>query len=455
MHLFLNIAMFILILIGFAILNHTHPKWSLAKKVLIGLVAGVLLGVLMQFLYGHETVLIKASIDWVDVVGTGYVNLLQMIVMPLILVSILNAVAKLHTATSLGKLSVLTISILLFTTFIAAILGIGMTLLFGLTSEGLTSGAQEAASLATLEDVHIKALETLTVPQILLSFIPQNPFLDLTGARATSIISVVIFAVFLGIAALKLFDANKEKGKKVLNAIDMLQLLIMKLVKVVMSLTPYGVFALMTKMAASSNVQDIIKLGGFLVASYLAILCMFIVHAFLVFLTGISPLAFFKKIIPMLMFAFTSRSSAASIPLNIETQTQRFGVPDSIASFSASFGATIGQNGCAGIYPAMLATMVAPTLGIVLDVHWLMMLAIVVTISSIGVAGVGGGATFAALIVLPIMGLPIELIALLISIEPLIDMARTALNVSGSLTAGVLTSQILGETNKTILINSD
>lgn len=454
MYLFLNITVFILILIGLATVNYFNPKWSLAKKVLIGLLVGVLFGVLLQFLYGHNAVLINSTIDWIDVVGTGYINLLQMIVMPLILASILSAVAKLHTATSLGKLSILTISILLFTTFIAAVIGIVMTLLFGLTSQGLTSGVQEAAQMATLKNVHVKALEVLTVPQILLSFIPQNPFLDLTGARATSIISVVIFSVFLGIAALKLFEANHEKGKKVLNAIDMLQLLIMKLVKVVMLLTPYGVFALMTKMAASSNVQDIIKLGGFLIASYLAILCMFMVHAFLLFLTGISPIRFFKKIIPMLTFAFTSRSSAASIPLNIETQTQRFGVPDSIASFSASFGATIGQNGCAGIYPAMLATMVAPTVGVHLDIHWFFMLAVVVTISSIGVAGVGGGATFAALIVLPIMGLPIELIALLISIEPLIDMARTALNVSGSLTAGVLTSQILDETNKKIYDNS-
>lgn len=430
MFLFINITLFSLILVGLARLNYCHPSWSLAKRVLIGLVAGAIFGLSLQFAYGNHNTDLTDSLNWFDVVGTGYVNLLQMIVMPLILVSILNAVAKLHSTSSVGKLSIITISVLLFTTFIAAVIGIAVTLLFGLTSQGITSGAREVAELTMLNDIHVKTLEVLTVPQILLSFIPKNPFLDLTGVRATSIIGTVIFSIFLGIAALKLFNDNHEKGKKVLSAIDTMQLLIMKLVGVVMLLAPYGVFALIAKMAAYSNMKDILHLGGFLVASYLSIIIMFIVHAFLLALTNISPLRFLKKTIPMLTFAFTSRSSAASIPLNIKTQTQSFGVPDSIASFSASFGATIGQNGCAGIYPAMLATMVAPTIGVNLDIHWFIMLAFVVTMSSIGVAGVGGGATLSALIVLPIMGLPIQLIALLISIEPLIDMGRTALNVS-------------------------
>lgn len=225
----------------------------------------------------------------------------------------------------------------------------------------------------------------------------------------------------------------------------------MKLVRLVMRLTPYGVMALMIKVVASSNLADIIKLGSFVVASYIALGLMFIVHGLLVSFTGINPIKFFKKAGPLLTFAFTSRSSAASIPLNVETQVRRIGVPESIASFSSSFGATIGQNGCAGIYPAMLAVMVAPTVGInPFDPLWIATLVGIVTISSAGVAGVGGGATFAALIVLPAMGLPVTLVALLISVEPLIDMGRTALNVSGAMTAGTITSQLMGETNKEI-----
>lgn len=149
---------------------------------------------------------------------------------------------------------------------------------------------------------------------------------------------------------------------------------------------------------------------------------------------------------PVLTFAFTSRSSAGAIPLNIEAQKEKLGISEGIANFAASFGVSIGQNGCAGIYPAMLAMMVAPTVGIdPLQPQFILTLIAVVAISSFGVAGVGGGATFAALIVLSTMNLPIGIVALVISVEPLIDMGRTALNVSGSMTAGLISSKWLGE----------
>jgi uncharacterized protein len=325
---------------------------------------------------------------------------------------------------------------LLFTTMIAALVGVLVTSLFGLTAGGLVQGAQETARLSAIESNYLSKVSDLSVPQLILSFIPKNPFADLTGASPTSIISVVIFATFLGIASLQLLKDDPEKGQRVLVAIDTLQSWVMKLVRLVMKLTPYGVLALMTKVVAGSNIQEIIKLGSFVVASYLGLAIMFVVHAVLLSFTGINPLKFFRKVWPVLTFAFTSRSSVASIPLNVEAQTRRLGVPESIASFSASFGATIGQNGCAGLYPAMLAVMVAPTVGInPLDPIWIATLVGIVTISSAGVAGVGGGATFAALIVLPALGLPVTLVALLISVEPLIDMGRTALNVNGSMTA--------------------
>src|SRR5690606_34593617 len=134
-------------------------------------------------------------------------------------------------------------------------------------------------------------------------------------------------------------------------------------------------------------------------------------------LNGVSIIDYLRKVWPVLTFAFTSRSSAATIPLNVETQIDVLKVPSPVANLSATFGATIGQNGCAGIYPAMLATMIAPTLGISpVDPGFIATLTAVVAISSFGVAGVGGGATFAALIVLPAMGFPVTLAALLISI---------------------------------------
>ena len=374
-----------------------------------------------------------------------------MVVMPLVFVSILGAVIKLHDAGSLGKISFISIGTLLFTTAIAAFVGVAVTNLFGLTAAGLVQGTQETERLNTIQTDYVGQVADLQVPDLFLSFIPSNPFAELTGAHPTSIISVVIFAVFLGFACLNPMKADAEEGQKLLSAIDILEACVMKLVRLIMMLTPYGVFALMTNIVANSKMADILNLGGFLVASYIGLAIMFIVHAVILALTGVNPIQFFKKVWPVLTFAFTSRSSAASIPLNIEAQTRRLGVPESIASFSASFGTTIGQNGCAGLYPAMLAVMVAPTVGInPLDPLWILTLVCVVTLSSIGVAGVGGGATFAALIVLPMLGLPVTLVALLISIEPLIDMGRTALNVNGSMTAGVVTSQVLGQTDKRI-----
>lgn len=449
MPLIINVILFVALL--FLLSRTRHTNWSLAKKVLAGLCLGVVFGLLLHVVYGTGSTVLQESVQWFNLVGKGYVKLLQMVVMPLVFVSILGAVIKLHDAGSLGKISFISIGTLLVTTAIAAFVGVVVTNAFGLTAAGLVQGAQETERLNAIQTDYVGQVTGLQVPDLFLSFIPTNPFAELTGAHPTSIISVVIFAVFLGMAGLNLIKSDAEKGQKLLAAIEIMQAWVMKLVRLIMTLTPYGVFALMTNIVANSKLADILNLGGFLVASYIGLGIMFAVHALILLFTGVNPVQFFKKVWPVLTFAFTSRSSAASIPLNIEAQTRRLGVPESIASFSASFGTTIGQNGCAGLYPAMLAVMVAPTVGInPLDPIWILTLVCVVTLSSVGVAGVGGGATFAALIVLPMLGLPVTLVALLISIEPLIDMGRTALNVNGSMTAGMVTSQVLGQTNQTI-----
>jgi len=204
------------------------------------------------------------------------------------------------------------------------------------------------------------------------------------------------------------------------------------------------VFTTMLSSLVAIGITDLINLT---VASYVAIGIMFLVNGSLLSLSGFNPKRFFSGVFLVLTFAFTSRSSAACIPLNVETQTRKLGVPNAVANIAASFGATIGQNGCAGIYPTMLAVMVAPTIGVEVDFAFLAMLVGIVSISSFGSVGVGGGATFAALIVLPAIGLPIEVVALLISIEPPIDMARIALNVNGSMMAGVITSKLLRVSN--------
>ncbi|MFA0067709.1 L-cystine transporter [Vibrio breoganii] len=438
-----NLAVFVGII--YFLFSKQKQQNTLSRLVLLGLVTGSGFGLALQLIYGEGNPAIAQTLDWVKVVGSGYVGLLKMIIMPLVMVSMVSAVVKLDNSGSLGKISGLTIGVLLFTTAISALVGIAVTQVFGLTAEGLAEGARETARIAVLES-RIDRVADLTIPQMLVSFIPTNPFSDMTGARSTSIIAVVIFSVLMGIAARKVMIEKEELEQPIRTFVEVAQSVVMRLVKMIMALTPYGIAALMAKVVATSSASDILNLLGFIVASYVAIALMFVVHGLLVSLVGVSPKEYFKKIWPVLTFAFTSRSSAATIPLNIEAQITKLNVPPAIANLSASFGATIGQNGCAGIYPAMLAIMVAPAVGIdPMNFSFILSLVAIITISSFGIAGVGGGATFAALIVLPAMGLPVWIAALLISIEPLIDMARTALNVSGAMTAGTITSRILGK----------
>ncbi|AQX20991.1 hypothetical protein Bcsk_003310 [Bartonella sp. CDC_skunk] len=443
---FINLFLFIVFLL--CLFHYKKIKKNLTLQVILGLIVGLIFGSILQIIYKEGNPILLESVEWFNIVGDGYISLLKMIVIPLVFVSIVSAVAHLHSIYAVGRIGIITISILLLTTSFSALIGIFIVNFFGFTASSLVHKGED---ISTLLGSHISQLENISIPKLILSFIPQNLFAELIETKSTSIISVVIFSAFLGAAAILLKKDEPDKGEKVLLLIQIMQSWVMRLVRIIISLTPYGVFALMTKVGATSNAADILKLLVFIVISYVGITLMFAIHGILLSISGINPFRFFKKVFPVLTFAFSSRSSAASIPLNIEAQTQWIGVPQTIASFAASFGATIGQNGCAGLYPAMLATMIAPSVGInSFDPLWIATLVGVVTLSSIGIAGVGGGAIFAALIVLPIMGLPVTLLAVLISVEPLIDMGRTALNVNGSMLAGTMTSQILHTTDKSI-----
>ena len=452
----INIILNLLVaLLVFAFMFHQQRKHAtFTVRVFTGLGLGVLLGAAVQAIYGAGSPIIAGTNEYIDIVGSGYVKLLQMIIMPLIMVSIISAILKLKDASSLGKISALTIGTLLITTTVAAALGILMAKLFGLTAVGLTSSAAEVARGVQLQG-SLETAKALSLPKLLVSFVPTNPFLDMTGARKTSTIAVVVFSIFIGISATGIAAKKPEIFASFENFMKVAHAIVMRMVTLVLRLTPYGVFALMFEVVASSSYTDILKLINFVVASYSALILMFLVHLAIIAGVGLNPLRFVKKVFPVLAFAFTSRTSAGSIPMSVQTQTQRLGTPEGIANFAASFGSTIGQNGCAGIYPAMLAVMIAPTVGVdPFTISFLLPLLAIITIGSVGVAGVGGGATFAALIVLSAMDLPVALAGLLISVEPLIDMGRTALNVSGSITAGTVTSRVMGETDLAVY-NSD
>lgn len=291
------------------------------------------------------------------------------------------------------------------------------------------------------------------MPDYILDLLPSNAFLDFTGQRATSTIGVVIFATFLGFSYLSIARRKPDVAEIIERGINALYELVMGLVRIVLRLTPYGILAIITVTTSTSNFATIYSLGKFLLASYVALAIVFIVHLLILTSVGLNPFTYVKKSAETLLFAFSSRSSAATLPLNIHTQTKKLGVPDGIANFAGSFGLSIGQNGCAGVYPAMLAVMIAPTVGQPIDLPFILLLVVIIAISSFGVAGVGGGATFAAIIVLSILNFPIALAGVLISIEPLIDMGRTAVNVSGSMTAGLTTAKRTKQLDETVYNN--
>ena len=450
--LILNLAAAVAVCGLLYVLQQHHVSFT--KRVFTGLGLGIVVGAAIQAIYGTGAPIIAQTNDYLDIVGTGYVKLLQMIIMPLIMVSIIQAILKLRDASSLGKISALTIGTLMVTTAIAAAIGILMAKVYGLSAVGLTSNAAEVARGQYLLG-KLSTAQEVSLPNMILSFIPENPFLDMTGARKTSTIAVVLFSIFIGVSATGIAAKKPDVFEKFSEFVHVAHVIVMRMVTLVLRLTPFGVFALIAQVLARSSAQDILHLIDFVLASYSALILMFGVHLVLIAAIGLNPLRYVKKIFPVLAFAFTSRTSAGAIPMSVQTQTARLGTPEGIANFAASFGAMMGQNGCAGIYPAMLAVMIAPTVGIdPYTSHFLLQLIGVVTIGSIGVAGVGGGATFAALIVLSALNLPVALAGLLISVEPLIDMGRTALNVSGSIAAGTLTSRVLGQTDMRTFANT-
>lgn len=421
-----------------------RESWTLSRRVLLGLVGGALFGFFLTAVAGGDQAVLDSTLEWTNVIGTSYVSLLRMIIMPLILITMIAAVLRVEEIKSLGKIGGTVVSVLIVTTVIAAVIGVAMALVFNLDASDLTGGARELARAEVLE-ARRAAGNDYSVLGTLTNLVPSNIFSDLAGARDLSIIGVVIFGLMFGIAAALVAEENPERGVSIRGFVETTQAVVMRLVKMVISLTPYGVLALMTRVIVTTDGGAIINLFSFVAASYIAISIMFVVHGLIIGALGGNISSYFQKVWPVLTFAFVTRSSAATIPLTIRTQIEELKVPAPIADIAASFGATIGQNGCAGIYPAMLAAMVAPSMGVEIDLGFIIQLVMIVAIGSFGIAGVGGGATNAALVVLPAMGFPVTIAALLISIEPLIDMARTALNVNGSITAGMVTTKIFGD----------
>lgn len=421
-------------------------------RVLTALFGGLIFGGLIQIGLGTTSETVQQFSEFISVFGSGYISLLKMIVIPLVLVAMIASVMNVEGLNALSKIAPKIIFVLIVTVSISAVIGVASIYLFNIDANNLISAVGTNSAITARQDSLLgtqTVLSNTSISDLILSIIPKNIFEMLTGSERTATLSTILFAIFVGYSILQVKQRQPEKAQPFIDFINSTKEIVLSMVREILKLTPYAVFALMTTFMMKNNLLALSELGGFLLASYVAIAVMFFIHYILAYLFGLSPITFAKKTFPVVLFGFGSRSSMAAVPFNVSTQTQNLGVDEETANMSATFGTSIGQNGCAGIYPAMLAVMAAQFMGIPIDLSFIIQLIVVIAIASFGVAGVGGGATFAAIATLTIMGLDISIVAILISIEALIDMARTALNISGSMLSGLITAK----TNNTLNID--
>lgn len=415
-------------------------------RVLGALILGLTLGFLLRSLYANNTEVIDKTIVWYNVVGNGYVRLLQMLVMPLIFVSITMALININSKSNLKKMTLSIIAVLMITTAISALVGIFVAKGFGLDASKLQSLVGDISQGSSNYEGRLESFTSKPVPQQLLEIIPTNPFSALAGFGGSPTLSVVFFSALIGVSALGLKKKKTEIFDFFLKIMQTLHNIIMKIVAFVMKLTPFGVLALMSKFMAQSDLKAFAQLGQFLIASYIAIIIMLLVHTAILIMFGYNPIKYYSKAFTPLAFAFSSRTSAGTFPLTVSTLKYQMGISEGVSNLSASLSITIGQNGCAGIYPAMVVAMIAPTLGInVLETSFLIKVIIIIAIGSFGIAGVGGGATNAALITLSALNFPVGLVAVLLGIEPIIDMGRTMLNVNDGMITAAVTGKVCKE----------
>ncbi|WP_297208177.1 cation:dicarboxylase symporter family transporter [uncultured Brachyspira sp.] len=444
LYVVINIIILLLIIGVLYAMQKKHINFT--YRVLSALILGLALGFVLRTIYASNMEVVNQTIVWYNVVGNGYVRLLQMLVMPLIFVSITMALINIKGDSNVGKMTIIIIAVLMITTAISALVGFLTAKGFGLDASKLESIVGDISKGASNYEGKLEQFSSRPVPQQLLDIIPTNPFAALAGMGGSPTLSVVFFAALIGSAALGLRKKKTDIFDFFYKIMQSLHDVIMKVVAFVMRLTPFGVLALMAKFMATSDLNAFAQLGQFLIASYVSIFIMLIVHSIILIIFGYNPIKYYSKSFATLAFAFSSRTSAGTLPLTVSTLKDKMGISEGVSNLSASLAVTIGQNGCAGIYPAMVIAMIAPTMGInPLEPSFLIKSIVIIAIGSFGIAGVGGGATNAALITLSALGFPVGLVAVLLGIEPLIDMGRTMLNVNDGMITAAATGKILKE----------
>lgn len=430
-----NWLSFVISIVVFALLFYlARRRISFGSRVMIGLGLGLLVGIVIQNF--------DVEVKGISTFGSIYVSLIRMLVIPLVFVLVLNSISSLTNLEYLRKIGFKTFAWFLGTTGVASLIGLFIALLFN-PGSGIDQQVPEG----------FQAREIPTFSQVILDLVPSNPFNE---AAEGKVVPLLIFAIFLAVAIIKVGSKDAKAVQPVREFIASLSQVLHQVVKFVIRLTPYGVFALIAGIASRYGWETLQELGSVIITSYVALILHFVlVFGGLVLLVAkVNPLRFFKKIYPMLVVAFTTRSSYATLPVNLEVITKRLHVSPRIASFVAPLGASMNFNGCGGIWPAIVAVFTAEVFNVSLGFTDYVILVLVSIISSIGVAGVPGPATISTTVVLTALGLPLEGMAIVAGVEALIDMGRTAVNATGTTVTSLLVAKSEGEFDREAF-NSD
>ena len=408
---------------------------SLTLKIIIGMIAGLTTGVLSQiFELVNVPILDDIVFDGlVDGIGQIFIVSLKMMVVPLVFLSLTCGAASLGASGSIGILGGKTILLYLLTTAIAVSVALGFALVVNPGKGG---------NVTVVENPVYHPKPTPSVKDTLINIFPENP---VAAMAEGSMLQIIIFALLLGVAISK----SGERGKKILGIFESANTVMLELIMFIVNLAPYGVFCLMVSLGLNIGLYEILKLAKyfFTVVGVLIFHGLVVYSSLLVFVAKLNPLIFLQKMREALLVAFSTSSSGATMPVTMSAVQNKLGVKSRIASFSVPLGATINMDGTA-IMQGVATVFIAQFYGITLSPDQFLMVILTATLASIGTAAVPGVGLIMLTMVLGQVGLPVEGIGLIIGVDRLLDMLRTAVNVTGDGTVAVLVASSEGDLDR-------
>lgn len=416
-------------------------KLALHWKILLGMFVGVIVGILMtNFDWGMKFVQ-----DWIKPFGKIFINVLKMIAIPLILVALIKGVSDLKDISKLSKMGGRTVSIYIITTVIAVSIGLLLVNIIkpgnSISEDTRTEMVENYGGNTTKYKDEAKNQKESGPLQALEDLVPQNIFAAATNNR--NMLQVIFFAVFFGIGLILI---PEEKGKAVKDFFDGFNDVILKMVDLIMLAAPYGVFALLAALVVESPSIDLFKaLAWYALTVVLGLLCMIGIYILIVkIFTKKNPLFFINGISPAQLLAFSTSSSAATLPVTMERVTEHLGVEEEVASFVLPIGATINMDGTS-LYQAVAAVFIAQAFGMDLDFGVQLGIIATATLASIGSAAVPGAGMVMLVGVLGYAGIPEAGLALIFAVDRPLDMCRTVVNVTGDASVSMLVAKSVGK----------